>query len=234
MPAPSPMTPRAQAWAFLLGLGLLLALLRPVSRMPEAPPEPPIPGLRLLAEDTPWFDRARLSDPASVVLPPPGTPSGGPRDAVPEAMPFPPVAPDLRSAAEGGLRLPFDRPNESATTAATLPELSQPLLTLGERVGRALPPPLPPRIRATATDSAAVFEKALEVEFHKILSSIDLSQKNPPVLHLAIDAFGLQGRPVLLEGTRNLAADQALLRWAERQAWASWLPPGAYRIEIIP
>lgn len=234
MPVSAAMSPRALAWACLAGLASLLALMRPVSRMPERPPETPNPDLRLLAEDTPWFDRARLADPASVVLPPPGLPHAAQRDVVPEAMPFPPVAPDLRSVAEGGLRLPLSRPNESATAASALPELTQPLLTLGERVARALPPPQSPRLRATATDSAAIFEKALEDDFHKTITGIDLSKKNPPVIHLAIDAFGLQARPVLLEGSRSLATDQALLRWAERQAWSSWLPPGAYRIEIVP
>lgn len=229
----TPMTPRAQAWAGLLGLAMLLALLRPVSR-PVDIPAPSLPGLRLLAEGAPWLDRARLADPATVILPPLRTTPFGPEAAVPEAMPFPPVAPDLRSSPEGTWKLPITRVDEVGTSPTSLPELVQPLMTLGERVARALPPPRTVCIRATATDSSALFEREVEDEIFKTLPINILKNKPHPIFSVAIDAFGQQGSPVLLEGTGDRALDQTLINWASRQPWASWLPPGAYRVEIAP
>lgn len=235
MPRPPQLAPRRLAWTLLAGLGLLLALITPVSRTPGRPVGDPLPDLRLLADDSPWLDRARLADPAAVVLPPVPVASGG-SEAIPDAVPFPPVPPDLRSASDGGLRLSLSRPSEPGeeATAATLPELPRPLTTLGERVARGLPTPRPAQLRAVGSDSGAIFEKSLDDELHKLLSNIDLRKNNPPVFSLGIDAFGLQSLPVLLEGTGNRDVDQGLLRWAARQPWPSWLPPGSYRIEIAP
>lgn len=229
-------SPRRLAWVALLGLAALLALARP-RVAPVAPAVPdPAPAIRVLEEGSPWQDRARLADPAFLVTPPVRLANRGPETSAPEATPFPPFPPDLRSSREGSLQLPLLSSAASSLPApADLPPLAQPLETLGERVPRALPPARPPMLRASASLGGLVIERPIEGdEIYKYINNNGLSKSTLPALGLAIDAFGIQGSPILLAGTGDAEADRALLAWAGRQPWAAWLPPGAYRVEIGP
>lgn len=236
MPALPSWSPRRLAWLCLAGVGLSLSLLRPGARMPSPPiPDSP-PGVRLLAEDSPWHDRARLADPARLILPPVLPGAGGPEAATPEVVPFPPPQADSRLDVAGGLQLGLGSPQvaESLPAAVQLLEVPFPLQSLGERVGRALPASRAPRLRAVALENGIVYERSLESELDKNLSISDLGIKSLPTFALGIDAFGLQAPPVLLVGTGQAAGDEAAIRWAQRQPWATWLPPGSYRVEITP
>ena len=236
MPVPSRLGPRRLAWLAVLVGALGLALLTPGVDAPAAPADPH-PSVRLLTPDSPLFDRAQLADPALLVLPPILASVGAGEGAVPEATPFPPVPPDLRSPPGGALRLPLaaEAGQPAGFRPEVLPELTQPLETLGQGIPRSLPPARAPLFRATSLDGRWVIERSLESdeEFKSLLEN-DLGNKSLPVLGLGIDAFGLQAPPVLLTATGNAGQDQALMRWAARQPWTTWLPPGAYRVEIGP
>ncbi len=236
MAAGAPSSPRRAAWMVLVAVGLLLALLRPGTVAPGPAQPDPSPGLRMLADDSAWLDRARLADPAFLVTPPVRPVAGGADGSMPEATPFPPIPPDFVASPEGAFKLPLASvdPAEPLMTDP-FPKLDRPLETIGERVPRALPLARAPILRATSLDGRLVIERPLEDEsLVKSLFINDLSYKNLPTLGLGIDAFGLQGAPVLLAGTGVADRDEALLQWATKQPWASWLPPGAYRVEVGP
>ncbi len=236
MPAPVPWSHRRLAWLSLAAVGLALALLQPGARVGSPTSPDPQPSVRMLPEGSPWVDRARLTDPARLILPPVLPFAGGPEVATPEVVPFPPPATDSRLSPAAGLPLALSASLSTEPTAnpTQLPELALPLETLGERVGRNLPPSRPPQMRALALESGAVYERTLGDDFYKNFSVNDLGIKSLPTFGLGIDGFGLQGTPVLLVGTGGNAGDQAALNWARRQPWATWLPPGAYRVEITP
>lgn len=236
MPEAAPLSPRRVALAALVATGLLLALFRPGAVAPGPVVSDPSPGIRLLDDDSAWLDRARLADPALLVIPPVRMAPGGADGSMPEATPFPPIPPDLVASPEGTLRLPLvSLSPANPPVPDPLPKLDRPLETLGERVPRALPLARAPILRATSWDGQLVIERPIEdQEFIKYMSENDLGIKSLPILGLGIDAFGLQAPPVLLGGTGIPERDQALLQWAARQPWATWLPPGAYRVELGP
>lgn len=236
MPGAVRPSPRNLAWLALAGVGIFLALLDPGSRGPGVAPDPR-PDARLLPEESPWLDRARLGDPAMLVTPPVRADGRGTEVSVPEAAPFPPIPPDLRSSPQGLLHIPSaaNPPQDEPEGAIQLPSLNHPFETLGERVARGLPPARAPICRASSLDGTFALERSLESEseFKYLIIKI-LGKNSPPVIGLGIDAFGLQGSPVLLSGTGSPDLDLRVIQWASRQPWASWLPPGAYRIEFGP
>jgi hypothetical protein len=237
MAARAPLSPRRQALAWLCVPALALLLLEPSSREPGAPSPPVAPQVLLLPDSSSWVDRAELADPASLITPPIRLAAGSPEASLPEATPFPPSPPELRSRPDQGLSLPLAATIEpfSPPDPLGLPELAHPLRTLGERIPRALPPPSPPVCRVFNLGGQLVHERNLEGDnLHKYISLNDLSNNGPVVLGLGIDAFGLQARPVLLSSSGSPAWDQAVVAWAVLQPWASRLPPGAYRAEVRP
>jgi hypothetical protein len=235
MPRVAAMSPRRLSAGALLAGCLVLALLRPVSAPPGSPLLDGPPTLRLLPDGSPWGDHAQLADPAALVTPPVRSGAGLADASAAEASPFSPVSPDLRSNPGTELRISLSSAEDRIHKGdGNGDELPQPLETLGTRAPQALPLPRTPLLRAFSLDGRTIIEKPAPFDFYKDLKINVLKNFSLIEIGLGIDAFGLQAPPVLLVSSGDAALDKAVLRWAGDQPWASWLPPGGYRVEFAP
>ena len=219
-------------------LGLILLGVNPGVDLPSAPAVK-APSILLLDTRSSWADRAALSDPASLVLPALGSPPTLPDSAQPDATPFSSYPPLISASPEGTFTIPLRHtlPPASQVDPRALPELEQPLLTLGRRAVVGPPPASGPNCKALSLlggTTVALLKIDPQDELHKLLSKKDLSFEYPLVFSLAIDAYGLQASPVFLVPTGSQVLDQAANRWVASQPWARLLPAGAYRLEIRP
>jgi hypothetical protein len=68
---------------------------------------------------------------------------------------------------------------------------------------------------------------------------LDKNSKSAPLWSLfeatfGVDSLGLQGSPALARTSGDSAVDRAILRWAKGVPWSRHLPPGSYRLMVVP
>jgi hypothetical protein len=51
---------------------------------------------------------------------------------------------------------------------------------------------------------------------------------------IGVDSLGLQGLPALVRSSGSRSADRGILTWAAGVPWAKHLPPGTYRLVVVP
>lgn len=230
--------PRSLVLLVPILLVLVLLGVNPGVRPPAAPTSA-APSVLLLDTRSSWADRAALADPASLILPALGSPPTLSDSAQPDATPFSSYPPLISASPEGTFAVPLRHtlPPASQVDPRSLPELDQPLLTLGRRAVVGPPPASGPNARVVALVggvSVILLKIDPQDDLHKLLSSNSLSIEYPLIFSLAIDAYGLQAPPVALSPTGSQSLDQAASRWVGNQPWARLLPAGAYQLEIRP
>lgn len=52
--------------------------------------------------------------------------------------------------------------------------------------------------------------------------------------NIGLDSLGLQGIPAIVRSSGDKAVDRAIIDWARGVPWARHLPPGSYRLSIVP
>lgn len=67
----------------------------------------------------------------------------------------------------------------------------------------------------------------------------DKNRENDPLAaifeaNIGVDSLGLQGLPSLVRSTGNRSVDRGIITWAAGVPWAKHLPPGTYRLTVVP
>jgi hypothetical protein len=76
----------------------------------------------------------------------------------------------------------------------------------------------------------------LDIKNQKLL---DKNGKNSPLTAffeaiIGVDSLGLQGAPALIRSSGDQAVDRGILTWAAGVPWTKHLPPGSYRLTVVP
>ena len=67
----------------------------------------------------------------------------------------------------------------------------------------------------------------------------DKNQENNPLVSvfeatIGVDSLGLQGLPALVRSSGDKSVDRGIMTWAAGVPWAKHLPPGSYRLKVVP
>lgn len=225
---------------------ITLALVRPTDGgLP--PVEPVRGGVRWLGKGNGSAEAAVLLDPSVAYMPARlvGTSDvslSGPKPT--EGTPFPRLDRMLSNDPLKSDEPPLKVGEPSAPSLASAVPLTQaePYITLG-RVNLAQSS-IPSRAGAFEVFSLSGERKAiisgimphLDINNDKINSK---NSKSNPLWSVfeatfGIDSLGLQGPPALARSSGDLAVDRAILRWTKEVPWARHLPPGSYRLTVVP
>jgi hypothetical protein len=68
---------------------------------------------------------------------------------------------------------------------------------------------------------------------------VDKNKENTPLVAIfeatiGVDSLGLQGTPALVRSSGDRAVDRGILTWAAAVPWDKHLPPGSYRLTVVP
>jgi hypothetical protein len=236
------LTPLSQT-ALVFSLALFAAMIFLVRPVHEPAPRLKLvsPSALVLGSKSPWVERAMLQESSSLYMPAVQADGRSGDVAQPDASPFSAYAPEIQHDPAKPLSITSE---QSSARWLTIDEAfpladQEPFLTLGQKS----PPPNLSSRKVQIQVFSDLYENVFRKDFvgndaetfsTKSLPISSLKNIKPLEMRLGIDTYGVQAKPFLLRSSGDAAWDRAVLEWAAKLPWLTWLKPGSYRVVVGP